>query len=112
MKAKKKVSVGWQCVAILFVPTGLWAFYRIKKLLYGVLIYLAALGLKFGIPIVLAMLYHDSNFDSDTYWIIFNLLSFVGFFTALGLSMWYMARWSNRWNESVDRENTQSQTDN
>lgn len=106
MPSKKKVSVGWQCAAILLVPAGIWAFYRIKKLRYGVLVYLAAFGLKLGIPLGLAVIF--SNSDSYSALNIFDSLSTVGFFASLGFSMWFMSKWSNRWNESVDRENAQS----
>lgn len=98
MSANKKVSVGWQCAAILFWPTGIWAFKRINRFGYGLLLILGFLassiilnaGLGFLLPWYIPLP-------------VWYLIQFIP-------PMYFVVKWSKEWNKSIDRQNAQSPT--
>jgi hypothetical protein len=98
MPTNKKVSVGWQMIALMFWPTGLWAYNRIGKLMYGIFLYLGMAGLITGVGIGLTEMFSASIRDdvSPILVIIYYLIP-----------MLYIRKWSKEWNEKIDRQNTQ-----
>ena len=85
---QKNVSVVWQCIATIFVPTGLYAFHRINKLKVGGLIYL--------ITIVINVL---QTLIVGSYGISALLSLAIGIF-GLMVAMLYMQKWSEEWNKN------------
>lgn len=79
---KQKVSVGWQMLFSLIPIVGLWAAYRIEKLLWALLIFISTnivVGLlipfPFSLPIVVA------------------------------IHVLIMRKWSIDWNKAIDTTN-------
>jgi len=86
----EKVSTFWQCGMALFPPLGIWAFYRIKKLRLGLLLYSIVVPLKF--------LYLIIPFP-------FDIVIWIG---SLVLLLWYMQKWSEKWNETASDIDTEA----
>ena len=104
-KKAKKVSTGWQCAMVLFVPLGLWAFYRIKKLRYGVLIYLiTGFGISFGVPFLVLYIVSSSTDDEALSNIVYSLSAVFAWIFGIAIAMWYMQKWSDKWNENLPKE--------
>jgi len=97
---EKKVSIGWQVVSTLFLPTGMYAFKRINKLRLGGLIYLITYALWVGPSIGLVLV--SSIIEAYVYIIIPIIVLVVSFV----LPMWYMEKWSKEWNKPTLKELT------
>ena len=114
MLAQGKVSIVWQIIFVLFVPiTGIWAFYRIKKLqkmiLYVVLpsIALTLLPALLLIPFVDDFEDDFTNFDgnSETFGLQIILLYVIIMVGSVGLTafgIYLIFRWSEEWNSQFD----------
>lgn len=99
---EKPVNVGVQCLATLFVPTGIYAFKRIKKLRLGLLIYAICY-----VMYIVATVYplknmadSSSNINIDTLGLIsflsvgLTILSFL-------LPILFIRKWSKEWNSKL-----------
>jgi len=79
---QQPVSVGWQ-VVFLFIPyVWIYAFYRIEKLLFGIVIALVSLAITTGIQMVLP----------------FPFGFILAFFTSFFLPIYFIVNWSREWN--------------
>ena len=95
MVAKGKVSLPWQIVGTILPPTGIYAFTRIKKGKYGIIIYVVTYCLG-----ILHELTKAENVD------IFQLLTaFSLLLSAVIIPIYFMAKWSKEWNNSIDKQN-------
>lgn len=103
MPTKKKVSIFWQCLATLFFPTGLYAFKRINKFRVGLLIYFITIGLTYLAPLGTGHMWYDFNYD--LYLVTYAVFTLVAIASLFIFPILYIRKWSNEWNESVDREN-------
>lgn len=94
----KKVSCFWQCgFSLMPIPLGLYAFYRIKKLKYGCLLYLIAGIISNGIYFIHISLANEGNEYSIIVYIIY-VLSFI--LNAVFI-LYYIEKWSEEWNKKI-----------
>ena len=100
----KKVSPFWQCGMVLIVPLGLWAFYRIKKLRYGILLYILTIGLRIGLPIGIASLGYGLEYEYA--YSLASIGGIVGWLVAIVIVMGFIGKWSEDWNKKIDMKNS------
>ena len=99
---KEKVSPFWQCGMALFLPLGIWAFYRINKLRLGLLLYLVVgiiPNVIYGIGLGLSTTQNEANLA----YVIYG----VSWLVCIGFLLYGMGKWSEKWNEtapSIDME--------
>lgn len=100
----KPVNVKIQCLATLFVPTGLYAFKRIKKLRLGILLYALCY-----IMYIIATVYPikqmtDSNsLNQDTIGLI-SIISVTLSIMSLVLPIILIHRWSKDYNKQFSNQ--------
>ncbi len=95
----KQVNTGWQVAATLFIPTGLYAFKRIKKLTYGIILYALTFISSVIIGTVSVVYWHESE----------ELLLFgvVLIYTIpIFIPMFFIRKWSEQWNKSIQQTKT------
>lgn len=100
----KKVSCFWQCgFSLMPIPLGLWAFYRIKKLKLGCLLYLISiLGsslIYFGL--LLSYLSYYELIDNDSMTFYFFVLSISLYLISAVFILYYIEKWSEEWNKKI-----------
>jgi len=97
----KKVNPNLQCLAILFIPTGLLAFKRIGKFKLGILVYL----LSFVIMYVGIMAYMFLTWDHKTDIITYGSKSvpWMGLISTL-IPMIFIRHWSIQFNKKIEEE--------
>ena len=109
----KKVSEFWQCGMVIIVPLGLWAFYRIKKLRKGVIVYLiTGLGIQLGIPLLVSTIVFGSTGQDVFTNIVYGLSALFSLIFGIAIAMWYMQKWSQEWNETASDIDTESRDKN
>lgn len=101
----KPVNIGVQCLATLFVPTGLYAFKRIKKLRLGILIYAICY-----IMYIVATVYplknmadSSSNINMDTLGLI-SFLSIGLTIMSFLLPIFFIRKWSKEYNQTLTNQ--------
>lgn len=104
---EKKVNLGIQSVATLFVPTGLYAFKRIKKLRLGILLY----GICY-LMYIIATVYplkqmtdSSSQMNQDTLGMI-SLLSVGLSIMSFLLPIIFIHKWSKDFNKKIETQIT------
>ncbi len=95
-----KVNVNWQIASTLFIPSGLWAFRRIKKLTYGIIIYaccdvLYSLGTGFSLA-------NNIGLWDETEIMIVAILMLSALVIALISPMIFIRKWSIAWNQKLE----------
>ena len=101
----KPVNIGVQCLATLFVPTGIYAFKRIKKLRLGLIIY-AVCYVMYIVATVYPlknMANSSSNINMDT----IGLISFVSvglIIMSFLLPIIFIRKWSKEYNQSLTNQ--------
>jgi len=102
MVKKEPVSLTWQTVFMLFLPTTIYAFYRIEKLR-------RYLAIMFSIFLVGGLLLEWTLFpdeflgenDSDEY----KSLQLLLLVTEVAFSMVLVRKWSREWNKNFSQTN-------
>lgn len=103
----KQVSLAWQVMATIFVPTGLYAFRRINKGKFGIVIYVISIGMPFLFGLFApSQTLETCNYFNNieyckpsenifTYTIIILILGILSFL----MPILFIAKWSREWNE-------------
>lgn len=94
---KHQVSIGWQVMATIFIPTGLYAFKRINKLRYGGLLYLGTFG--FIVLFAIIFLFNITWFAANE--IISFSFGMVGI-VSYAIPMIFVAQLSKQYNEKLE----------
>lgn len=105
----KKVSSFWQCGMVIIVPLGLWAFYRIKKLRFGLLAYIVSITIPLIIYIIHGVYSYQGQESEST---VAYLLYIVSWFAGLIIMMILMNKWTNKWNETASDVDIESRDKN
>lgn len=100
-------------MATIFFPTGLYAFKRINKLRYGILIYLGSFVLLFLLAIGFVLNIPNINTDEfstsqEVYYMLLDQLGWISLgwqLINITIPMYFIAKWTKLWNESIDRQN-------
>ena len=90
MNNPKRVNRLIQCLATIFLPTGLFAFKRINKLRLGILVYVVSIGIGI-IGIVFGSLHIKMILDISTISVSFSYL----------LPIAVMNKWCKDWNKTI-----------
>lgn len=99
MVTKEPVSLTWQTVFMLFLPTAIYAFYRIQKLRRYLVIILPILV---GVLILEWALFPDEfleDNDSDEY----NFFQALLLVSEIAFSMVLVRKWSRKWNDNFSK---------
>ena len=90
------VNVKVQCLATLFIPTGIYAFKRINKIRMGIMIY----GLTFASWIAQNLLIPFNNSSMGLY----GLVSLLNLGLGIILPMIFIYNWSIEFNKKKKKE--------
>jgi len=90
----KPVRVGWQIIATIFLPTGLYAFKRISKLGYGTLLYIVTFMYAVATGTISVIFFNELG---DLVWFI----AISDYIIPFLIPMLFIAKWSRQWNESL-----------
>ena len=98
MVKQEPVSVNWQTAFMLFLPSALWAAYRIEKL-RKFLLYFLVIGLTVYF-VVGSILFQDRIWAEEEDFDVryFGLLLQIAI---MGASIISIRKWSREWNERV-----------
>ena len=102
----KQVNIKWQCLAVIFIPTGLYAFKRIKKLRFGIIIYIIT-GIASILSAIIPILYWDAVLG-DYAKVSINDLGLTYVIISVGqvifsfvIPIIFIRQWSNEWNQQI-----------
>jgi hypothetical protein len=95
------VSVGWQCIGTILLPTGLYCFKRIKKLRLGILLYVCSYVLSAVAVLTLTLSVAGNSSD-----LLYAFGSFLASAASLLLPMYFIRAWSIEWNKNQDKHLT------
>ena len=95
---KKQVSLGWQCLATIFLPTGLYAFKRISKLKLGIIVYVSA----YSLTILGGIIQASSAYPWGIGVLEASIGSFVFYISAILIPIYFMRKWTIEWNRSIN----------
>ena len=87
----KKVNVLVQVMATIFIPTGIYAFWRIGKTRIGIVSYIAS----FCVGVISGVL---SFISTDNYHLV---ISIIGIFLSIMLPMGFMVYYTNQYNTKL-----------
>lgn len=98
-REEKKVSIPWQ-IASLYIPipifglgTAIYAFYRIQKFRYAIILLIPIIFLDFGLAYI-AVLFGSSILG----------MYLLGFFGVRVPFSYLIYRWSKDWNKKIDSQ--------
>jgi len=91
MVKQTPVSVGWQTLLVVLPLIWLFAFYRIEKLMMGILILLVGFGISIVSQLILPFPYG------------FGLALIV----TIPLSIYFIRKWSKDWNIKIQKSSSQ-----
>ena len=94
-----KVNLKVQCLATLLIPAGLYAFKRINKLKYGLVIYGISYGICYGVPIIISVTSLNSNN------IIYLSSILYSFLFSIAFPMVAIKKYSIDYNKSLEKIN-------
>ena len=103
MVKQEPVSVGWQIVFIFIPFVSIWAYYRIEKLAYGILLGLGLSGLTYAIMFsLIGMMYVLDPSNSNSSFGIFYLIAIIAMYVIpIWIQVHFMLKWSRTWNQKV-----------
>ena len=100
MVLKVPVSVNWQTLFAIIPIIDLWATWRIEKLRLFLLIVIVVVVVEILIEISIfgfdAFVSEQSGTDNSEFQIVMMLIN-------LGVSMFFLRKWSREWNEKLSQ---------
>lgn len=97
---RKPVGILSQCLMSLFVPTGLYAFKRIRKFRLGLIVYGLSYIAYLAATITTLNIIAKGNMTSDQIGIL-SLLSTILVIISFALPTMTIYNWSKRYNQSI-----------
>ena len=87
---QKPVSVNWQTVFMIIPYVWIYAFYRIEKLMMGIVLLV--------VTAIVTALVASMFFGLDGY--------LIAWLVSIGIPIYFIRKWSTEWNEKFQTENS------